>query len=366
MLETDVRPWRRQWRPGAVDIGWRSLVGLVRLPFAILLAVAAASLAAVLGLVTAGAQGAEGAIDCSNYRAVFAAGTVEARHLDAYCGVTAGPPGLPASTGEAPVLREAAPGLQALEREIGERVAAYHLDGNYAVAVTDLQTGETIEVGGHRQQLAGCSINFFVMLQATIEQTQGRLTSDQIDTLVHTTVRYSDPAAARSLYELVGDGELLPGIRETRSLIGQLGLRDTQLDHAPLYLSAASVARADNFLTASDANQALAMLWWGQILPEQQRDALLDTMADVKPGLNYLTGYGTGGTVSHKNGFFPVPAGGWWVDNDIGIVRFERNGETYAYAISFLSERVHEKYGSLSLFRPISELVWDYFDRTYP
>jgi hypothetical protein len=366
MLEGGLRLWLCHARRRSVEVDGRSDVGLARLPLALAIGLLSILVAASIGVASAAAEDTDGTVTCANYRATFESGTVEARHMDAHCRAlfAAGPPTLPAGAA-APELAEPGPALAALEREIAERVEAYHLDGNYAVAVTDLQTGETIEVGGHRRQLAGCSINFFVMLQASIDEMRGQLTSSQIDSLLHTTVHYSDPVSARKLYELAGDGELLSGIRETRSLIWSLGLRDTRLDHAPLFISAASIARTDNHFSAADANRALAMLWWGQILPVAERDKLLDTMADVKPGLNYLTAYGTGGTVSHKNGFFPVPSGGWWVDNDIGIVRFEQDGETYAYAISFLSERVHEKYGSLSLFRPISELVWEYFDRTY-
>jgi hypothetical protein len=62
-------------------------------------------------------------------------------------------------------------------------------------------------------------------------------------------------------------------------------------------------------------------------------------MTEVKVGLNYLTAYGPGVPVNHKNGFFPA-LDGWYVDNDIGIVRFERDGRQLAYAISFFSQRV--------------------------
>jgi len=331
------------------------------IPAAGLLAALAVALGA-LGATREAAAAPAPQVDCANYGRMLTPGSVASRAMASYCGLT------PATVaaGPTPVVHDAGPELAALEDEIREAVAGYWLDGNYAVAVTDLQTGETIEVNGNQRQLAGCSINFFVMLQTMIERERGVLTAAQTDTLLRTTVHFSDPVTARQLYTLVGDGSLRDGVAATRDLVRALGLKGTVLDHAPLFLDAASLGASDNYLTATDANRALAQLWWGGVLPEAARDTLLDTMSDVKPGLNYLTAYGTGGTVSHKNGFFPVPAGGWWVDNDIGLVRFERDGVTYAYAISFLSERVHEKYGSLALFRPISELVWAYFDRTYP
>jgi hypothetical protein len=87
-------------------------------------------------------------------------------------------------------------------------------------------------------------------------------------------------------------------------------------------------------------------------------------MTDVKPGLNYLTAYGTGGTVSHKNGF--LPDGASWVDNDAGIVRFERGGVEIAYAITFLSEGVPTKYADIPLGQELSVMAWEHFATTYP
>ncbi len=91
-------------------------------------------------------------------------------------------------------------------------------------------------------------------------------------------------------------------------------------------------------------------------------------MAEVKPGLNYLTAVGPDtpdAIVSHKNGFFPTDAG-WYVDNDIGIVRFERDGEQLAYAISFLSQRVPHKYDDIPFAQRLTAATWAFFQERYP
>jgi hypothetical protein len=137
------------------------------------------------------------------------------------------------------------------------------------------------------------------------------------------------------------------------------------IDHPPSYPVYSLGVSTDNWITARDANAALAALYRGEILSDPRRVDLLERMTNVKDGLNYLTAYGTGGTVSHKNGFFPI-GDGTWVDNDVGIVRFERDGREYAYAISFLSDYVATKYGDIPLFQRLSRLAWDYFDAAYP
>jgi hypothetical protein len=72
----------------------------------------------------------------------------------------------------------------------------------------------------------------------------------------------------------------------------------------------------------------------------------------------------TDGVVGHKNGFFWLPEG--YIDNDAGIVTFERGGQTYAYALTFLSQAVPTKYGDIPLGQTVSSLVWEHFNRTYP
>lgn len=304
-------------------------------------------------------------VDCENYLEIFGRHSLEARHMASACGDDLEPP---AQAPSSPDARSSAidPAFAALEREIGARVDAYEIPGEYAVAVTDLQTGHTISVHGDRFQLAGCSINFFALLQATLDAQRGVYPESRVGELIQATVYSSSAAHGHDLYRIAGNGNVLAGVRRTRDLIASLGLTRTVLDHAPGYYASGSIANSNNYMTAREANAALEKLWAGEVLTLEWRDYLLDKMANVKPGLNYLTAYGVGGVSSHKNGFFPAVSGDWWVDNDIGIVRFERGGQTYAFAISFFSQRVPVKYGSLGLFQPISELVWAYFDAKYP
>src|SRR5690606_19565703 len=122
---------------------------------------------------------------------------------------------------------------------------------------------------------------------------------------------------------------------------------------------------ANNWVTAEQVNASLVALYEGRLLETTYRDYLLfDAMANVKPGLNYLVGATPGGSVSHKNGFFPMTGGGY-VDNDAGIVFFERDGVEYAYAVTFLSSDVPTKYAEIPLAQQLVTLTWEYFDQRY-
>ncbi len=250
-----------------------------------------------------------------------------------------------------------------LQQRLTEAVANYSEDGRYAAAVTDLQTGETISVNGDRQQLSGCIMNFFVLLLSERDVQEGA-PIDHVASLIDATIYGSNASTARSLYAIAGNGDVLVGVRRTAALIQSLGLTGTIIDHPPLYQEESIGVSEDNFITALDANRALSALYGGIALSEPARSDLLERMTHVKPGLNYLLAYGTGGTVSHKNGFFRIDDG-TWVDNDIAIVRFDRNGREYAYAISFFSDYVATKYGDIGLGQQISKITWAFFDARY-
>jgi len=49
----------------------------------------------------------------------------------------------------------------------------------------------------------------------------------------------------------------------------------------------------------------------------------------------------------------------------LGIVRFDRDGREYAYAISFLSDYVETKCGDINFGQRLSRLAWAYFDSKY-
>lgn len=243
---------------------------------------------------------------------------------------------------------------------MAEAIDRYPVAGRYAVAVTDLETGETASVNGDRPQLAGCSINYFLLLQVTLDVQDGRRALAAVDSLVRTTTWSSNALTALELYRILGDGDALAGVARVDALIRErFGFVNSVLNHPPGFAAQINLRGGDDWLTANDANAALAALWRGDGLAPQWRAYLLDRLAAVEPGLNYLTGSIPDAVVSHKNGFFPYAAG--YVDNDIGIVRLRGPAREVPFAISFLSEQVREEYGDVALARQLIRLATDHF-----
>lgn len=236
---------------------------------------------------------------------------------------------------------------------------------NAAVAVTDLQTGESIDVAGDDFRLPGCTINFFVLLSVVMDLQASLYGEHEVGDLIARTVWSSNPVTARQLLIKTGGGDIMAGIAKINDLLARLGMWRSFYDHPPAYWGYVSLAGSINALTANDMNRALAHFYNGGVVSLTWRDYLLEKLTGVKPGLQYLIPAGVGAaSVSHKNGFLWSPGG--WVDNDAGIVIFSRGGTSYAYAISFFSQDVPNKYADIPLGQAVSSLVWQYFQARYP
>jgi len=257
-----------------------------------------------------------------------------------------------------------APDMLWLQEQLTQAVNNYWVPGQYAVAVTDLQTGETVSVNGDRQQLAGCVVNLFALYQAVIDVWTMRYPQDWVDSLISATIWSSNATTARDIYGIIGGGDVVEGVRRVSDLIHEdLHLDAVILDHPPAYGDSIGV-NPDNWVTANAMNQALASLWHGEAVPEASwRQYLLNHMTVVKPGLNYLTA-AVPEIVSHKNGFLWASTG--YVDNDVGIVRLQRGGSEYAYAISFLSQGVGQEYADITLGQQLGNLAYQVMSARYP
>jgi hypothetical protein len=235
---------------------------------------------------------------------------------------------------------------------------------NAAVAVTDLQTGESIDVKGDDPRQAGCTANWFVLLSNVIDLQMGRYPEGDVGDLIARTIYGSNPITARELLIKTG-GDVPGGVYKINDLLARLGLKNTVYDHPPAFADEFSLQGWPNVITANDANKALSSFYHGAVVNYQWRDYLMDKMTGVKPGLQYLIPAGVGdGRVSHKNGFSWMPGG--WIDNDIGIVTFDSAGGRRAYAISFYTQDVPVEYADIPLGQSVSSMVWRYFRDRYP
>lgn len=236
---------------------------------------------------------------------------------------------------------------------------------NAAVAVTDLQTGQTVDVHGSDVRLPGCTINFFVLLSVAMDLQAGRYSEAEVGNLIASTVWSSNPVTARQLLLKTGLGDLSAGVLKVNHLLRSLGAASSLYDHPPGYQNHSPEPGRSNALTANDMNRALTHFYLGGVVNTEWRDYLLEKLTGVKPGLQYLIPAGaSGATVAHKNGF--SWSSGGWVDNDAGIVWFDKDGVRYAYALSFFAEDIPTKYADIPLGQTISRLTWEYFQEHYP
>jgi len=252
-----------------------------------------------------------------------------------------------------------------LQQALAGTIAAYGVDGMYAIAVTDLQTGQTIGVNGGRQQRAGCLLNLFVIIETLRQVQAGAIPLEAVDGLIRQTIWASDATTARELYEIAGGGDVIAGVSAVERLLHEtLKLDSIVADHPPAYPEWSLAISDDNWVTAEAMNAALGALYRGELLDADWTHYLLEAMRVVKPGLNYLTAnLPDEAVVSHKNGFFWAEDG--YIDNDTAIVRFESGGQWYAYAITFLSEQIEEEYADIWLGRDLVRMTWEYFRETY-
>ncbi|MBK6663467.1 MAG: serine hydrolase [Thermoflexaceae bacterium] len=257
-----------------------------------------------------------------------------------------------------------APAMQGLRARLQAAIDSYAVGGTYAIAVTDLQTGEMVSVNGRQPQISGCVMNIFVLIAAMQDASWGAYPMSRVQTLIANTLWSSDAASARQLYGITGGGAILKGVQRVQSMADGLGLRDVFIDHPPGYPNESLGLDANNWVTAEDVNGMLAALYGGRLLDEPYRTQLLDAMTRVRPELNYLLGSGLTGLVSHKNGF--LFEGGGWVDNDAGIVRFTRGGREYAYAVTFLAMDVDGYLGDVVLGQALTRMTWEHFSAAYP
>jgi beta-lactamase class A len=272
------------------------------------------------------------------------------------------------------------PGWEEFGGRLQAAVDGYWATGRFAVAVTDLQTGKTVAVNGDQHMLTGCVVNLFVLISAMREVEAGLLDASAVDWLIEATIWSSNATTAYELYRITGGGDVAAGVAKVQAILDELGMGNSRIDHPPAYSGDGELAlvrttqgavalavpdEENNWTTANDLAKALQALYHGELLSPAGTLDLLERLTQVKPGLNYLVAYIPGeGTVSHKNGFFP-DSDGTWVDNDVGIVRVEREGRSYAYAVAFFSDSVVGKYNDIALGQEISRLAYEYFASTY-
>ena len=270
------------------------------------------------------------------------------------------------------VLAPVSPQLEGLRQRLEQEIAAYaqRVGGNFAVAVTDLQTGETVHVNGDdAERIPGCTINFFVLLLVVRDLEAGLYPESDVGSFIAQTVWASDPGTGHYLLRVSGGGNSYGGLWKVNDLLrNTLGLESAVYDHPPANDAFTLIPGRwePNRISPLDFNRALTMLYRGELLSPQWTDYLIEKMSHVKPGLNHLIPVGVGdpsAIVAHKNGYIDyVP---YYVDNDVGLVIFTRGDKRYAYVLTFWSQDNPWVLSDAPLGQTVSRLVWEHFSSVY-
>ena len=239
-----------------------------------------------------------------------------------------------------------------------------------AISVTDLQTGESIDIAGNEVRWPGCVHNLFPIISVVRDLKEGLYDESDVGADISYTIENSDAETGRDLLIKTGMGDPLRGIDKVNALIASFGLQTTLYDHAPgYYWSESRYRNAANVTTTNEMNHVVTALWNTGILDYQWTVYLLNKMTEVRPGLNHLLAApawrGSGARVAHKNGFFFHPKDEGWVDNDSGIVWRVTSRGSYAYAATLFFQGVPERLENLTLGQRLSWLVWNFFDQRY-
>lgn len=251
------------------------------------------------------------------------------------------------------------PDMAALDAQLRPLINSW--GGQQALAVTDLQTGETISINGARPQLAACTNKIYIMIAVAQDIGAGLYTHDDIAYLVERAMGPSSTPEARELIRIVGGGDIGAGIHRINGIMQELGATSSIMAHPPAYPWEEYGYGGENLLTSEDLNRTLGKLYRGDVLSPEMTDYVLWSMTIATPFLNGSLGgpLPSDTTLYHKIGALYEPNETW---NDAGIVVFQRDGQQYAYAISYLGTGDGDSYHvSYDHGYQLSEIVWQAF-----
>jgi len=284
------------------------------------------------------------------------------------------PGGSPSPTGEAgltptpdgviPENVNVSPEFLALRDTLAKEIETYaaQVGGiDVAVAVTDIQTGQTISVNGNVLHRTGCTINLFALLAAVGEFEAGRADPSQVARSIRVGIGGSYPPEVRRFLERIF-GSHRAGVDRAQEMMRSWGMVASEFHQVPYYATGTAVNR----LTALEVNLALTKLYRGEMFSPEWTAYTLARLREVNVGLNYMLPgrLPSSAVVAHKIGFYADWDG--WVNNDAGVVTFTgSDGQQKAYVVTYLSQKARTEYTGYSFGARLSGIVWDYFEATY-
>ncbi|MCH7952631.1 MAG: hypothetical protein IIC25_01970, partial [Chloroflexi bacterium] len=102
------------------------------------------------------------------------------------------------------------------------------------IAVTDLQTGETVSVGGNAPHKTGCVINMFALMAAVDRFQDGAASPSSVSYSVQKGIGGSFPPEVKNFLGVIF-GDFRAGEAHARALMAGWGMQPSQFDHVPYY-----------------------------------------------------------------------------------------------------------------------------------
>ena len=272
---------------------------------------------------------------------------------------------LPGGYGGIPENVNASPEFLALKDALERSIVAYsdEVGGvDVAIAVTDLQNGQSISVGGNVLHRTGCVINMFALLAAVSEFQAGNASPSRLGYSIKKGIGGSYPPEVKNFTQAIF-GSYWDGTHRARELMARWGMSASYFDHIPYY---GGDAPGPNILTALETNDILARLWRGELFDPKWTAYTIGVLRDSYAYVDYILPgrLPWQATVGHKIGYYADWDG--WVNNDTGIVSFTAaDGSEKAYAITYMSQMARTERIGYSFGAKLSRDVWDWMAATY-
>ncbi|MFF1409406.1 serine hydrolase [Streptomyces sp. NPDC058289] len=216
-------------------------------------------------------------------------------------------------------------------------------EGNAAVAVLDLSTGESVRVGVERDFVTASIVKVDILAALLLQASDaGRLLTAQEQRWATVMIENSDNAAASALWDAIGGTE---GMAKANL---RLGLTETTPGHGAYWGLTQT--------TAADQLRLLQAVFGEEsALSADARAYLRGLMGSVAPDQNWgiSAGLDESESVYLKNGWLARSETGLWVVNSIG--RVEVDGRTLLLAV--LCDGQASQKAGISLVEDLAELT---------
>lgn len=243
--------------------------------------------------------------------------------------------------------------MEILKRKLEEKISSF--PGDVGLAVTDLQTGETISIDGDKKYQPGSVIKIFTWLSVLKDIEEGEYALDEVEEQVDAMLYWSDNPANTTLTEKTGIETINERMRKwgmERSVYS--GWEDVHYSKAERW----------NYLVPEEVNLVLTKLYGNELFSEEYTDLAIEklTHSVSYECCNYMIPkyLPKDGSVVIANKF------GWYPEvlhADAGIVMMKRGAREIAYIISFFCNSSRPDGGELGA--ELSKMVFDHFDREY-